>query len=254
MNYSTKSRALTLGLAAVAGFSASSATWTPTVAPVSYTDQVFPSVADAMNGFLVPGFHVSNNGALAGATLTSVRYDLYLTVRDTAGPGLNVNVRLENTTGSPQIVQQLLVTGTLYLDVPGIAGPPELQLNGVWEDPQTVGILSRSMTGFEVVNQDFSVNAQSVNNISTDAGLFAAVSVPGSVAWDVYGESFSTLSQSGSGIQVNISPVGDYSLVVTYTYDLPSNEVPEASTWVALAPLAAFGVWSVRRRMQARSK
>ena len=59
----------------------------------------------------------------------------------------------------------------------------------------------------------------------------------------------SSIGTGAGNLSTIFNTQADADIKVTYFYNTP--DVPEASTWVALTPVVAFGVWTVRRRMRA---
>jgi hypothetical protein len=237
------------GILLAGGMASFGASWSPASIPISYSAQNFPGATfGAMSGFQVPGFHVSNNPALLGATLTGVTYDLQF--RNYA------DLTVVNTGQTSLTVTQLSIDAALRTTLPGTA--VNFQNDNDWTDPNADPDL---LTSFVLPNQnDFYTTSFDENDTANGSSLLlslanrnllhAAVTVSGNVAWPIQGRSSVVTASGGSSLDTSITPLGDYSLVVTYFYDPPSGEVPEASTWMAMAPLAALGVWQVRRRMR----
>ena len=71
--------------------------------------------------------------------------------------------------------------------------------------------------------------------------------------WRSEGGSTTFSSIPTGTVAANFPALIDLSLEVKYHY-IENNVVPEASTYVAMMPLAAFGVWAVRRRRAAAAK
>ena len=203
-----------------------------------------------MHTFNVPTFH-TGNGAPVG-TLIGVTYDISLR---TYG-----NSSQANTSFAESLTLQLnRLESNLIVVPPG--GADTLLVDTDQRDPganplipsQTVLTVNDSNLG-GTDERSFFFNQTDTETLTVppNAGtLLTLATGAGTLAWNLNGVSTYSTAKSGGNLSADVDEFADFTLTVTYIYNEIPTGVPEASTWVAMAPLAAFGAWAMRRRMVA---
>lgn len=235
MNYSYNKalRTATAGIFA-AGAIISATAATVVEGPASVLSSTIPGNNGTFG--LVTTFSVPQFDTLGGArTLISVAYDLVV-LEDGAA---NMNSPTAAGDYSVQFLGQyrLVRPDAAFLNtgfVNGTSGDVFLGLGEEWD-------------GF-LTDTDGASGSSSLGTLLDMLDNGPATFQP----WEVRGGSTTlTGTPSGQSISATFAGLVDSELTVTYTYVENSTEVPEAGTWMAMAPLAALGVWSIRRRAKA---